>query len=75
FRVQEDFFLGDHRASSYLFAYDFVRLLAERFEPERLLHRFPYDRLRSEMAAYIRSTKKVPVLALQEPASSTAAKN
>ena len=68
FRVRKDFFLGDHRASSYLFAYDFVGKLAERFELQLLLHRFPYDRLRFEMVAYIRSVKEIPKLAATDPA-------
>ncbi len=72
-RVRKDFFLGDHRASSYLFAFDFVRVLAKRFEIRDLLYRFPYDRLRPEMVAYIRSAKEVPKLPAAEPATAKSA--
>lgn len=62
FRVRKDFFLTDLRPSSYLFAYSFVQKLAQRFNPEEMLRGFPYDRLRGEMVAFIRSTKEVPQL-------------
>lgn len=74
-RVEKDFFMGQHRAASYLFAYDFARMLNRRFELQRLLHGFPYGRLRSEMVAHIEATKEVPQVAEKKSAPSEEAKN
>ena len=59
-RVRSDFFLTEHRDSSYLLSFDFARVLSQRFGPQSLLMKFPYERLRQEWMAYLRSLRAVP---------------
>ncbi len=64
--ISNEFFLSEHRSSSYRFAFGFVRMLSQRFEPQDLVFNFQYDRLREEMVAYTRSLKSLPTVSREQ---------